>query len=306
MRIHYRLAGDDVAQLFALLRKVAEAHQDAVPPARDAYLGEDAINVLVDGDGAGVRVSGAAGGVLLFGEERDPAVPARFVRLRVVDPEGAYWPRGVEAAGRWLRETGNTVLRVPYTVVTPEDWGAVGGYPLGQWIADQRRAYTAGTLEAGRVAELEQLGMVWSEQDAAWADGIAVTKQYAAAHGHFLPPTTATWEGHPIGVWAKNARAAARRAPAETPARTLLTQPCITACHGLTHRQDQMRRDIGRHRPERSSRRCLARGTPAATAAWMPPRACATSSSRDIRDRLMPGPTSLGTPALLTTYFLTQ
>ncbi|MFE6497583.1 helicase associated domain-containing protein [Streptomyces sp. NPDC057747] len=104
------------------------------------------------------------------------------------------------------------MLRVPYTVVTPEDWGGVGGYPLGQWIADQRRTYVAGTLEAGRVAELEKLGMVWSEQDAAWADGIAVAKQCAAVHGHFFPPTTATWDGHPIGVWAKNARAAARRA----------------------------------------------------------------------------------------------
>ncbi|MGP4027370.1 ArsR/SmtB family transcription factor [Actinomadura sp. 3N407] len=41
VRIHYRLAGDDVARLFALLRKVAENHQAAVPPARDAYLGED-------------------------------------------------------------------------------------------------------------------------------------------------------------------------------------------------------------------------------------------------------------------------
>ncbi|WAZ24629.1 metalloregulator ArsR/SmtB family transcription factor [Streptomyces cinnabarinus] len=41
VRIHYRLAGDDVARLFALLRKVAEHHQAAVPAARDAYLGED-------------------------------------------------------------------------------------------------------------------------------------------------------------------------------------------------------------------------------------------------------------------------
>ncbi|SDU25318.1 ArsR/SmtB family transcription factor [Jiangella alkaliphila] len=39
VRIFYRLAGDDVAQLFALLRKVAEHHQAAVPAARDAYLG---------------------------------------------------------------------------------------------------------------------------------------------------------------------------------------------------------------------------------------------------------------------------
>ncbi|MEV6324956.1 metalloregulator ArsR/SmtB family transcription factor [Nocardia sp. NPDC051787] len=41
VRIHYRLAGEDVAQLFALLRKVAEAHQAAVPLARDNYLGPD-------------------------------------------------------------------------------------------------------------------------------------------------------------------------------------------------------------------------------------------------------------------------
>ncbi|MEO3805238.1 metalloregulator ArsR/SmtB family transcription factor [Nonomuraea sp. B1E8] len=41
VRIYYRLAGDDVAQLFALLRKVAEAHQAAVPQAREAYLGND-------------------------------------------------------------------------------------------------------------------------------------------------------------------------------------------------------------------------------------------------------------------------
>lgn len=41
VRIHYRLAGDDVARLFALLRRVAENHQAAVPTARDAYLGGD-------------------------------------------------------------------------------------------------------------------------------------------------------------------------------------------------------------------------------------------------------------------------
>ncbi|MFF3959793.1 helicase associated domain-containing protein [Streptomyces sp. NPDC001890] len=116
-------------------------------------------------------MSGAAGGVLLFSEERDPAVPARFVRLRVIDPEGAYWRRGVEAAGRWLRKTGNTVLRVPYMVVALEGWGGGGGYPFGRWIADQRRSYTAGTLEARRVTELEKLGMVWSDQVTAVSGG---------------------------------------------------------------------------------------------------------------------------------------
>ncbi|WP_406251950.1 Helicase associated domain protein, partial [Streptomyces atratus] len=207
---------------------------------------EDTDAVLEDGQDGGdvpesrARVSGTAAGVLRFSEQRDPAALARFMRLRVIDPEGAYWRRGVEAAGRWLRETGNGVLRVPYTVVTPENWGGVGGYPLGQWIAEQRRAYAAGTLEAGRVAELEKLGMVWSEQDAAWADGVAVAREYAAAHGHFLPPTTAVWEGHPIGVWAKNARAAARKAAqvAELRAAGL---PVPSAAGAMTEaRQDQL------------------------------------------------------------------
>ncbi|WP_240362068.1 DEAD/DEAH box helicase [Streptomyces sp. RLB1-9] len=93
------------------------------------------------------RVSGAAAGVLRFSEERDPFALTQFVRLRIIDPEGAYWRRGIEAATKWLRETGNVELRVPYVFVAPQEWGAVGGYPLGRWLADVRRYYAAGTLE---------------------------------------------------------------------------------------------------------------------------------------------------------------
>ncbi|MGY5052396.1 Helicase associated domain protein [Streptomyces sp. 900105755] len=160
-----------------------------------------------------VQVGATAAGVLRFSEERDPAALTQFVRLRVIDPEAAYWRRGIEAATRWLRETGNSELRVPYTYVTPEDWGAVGSHPLGVWVADQRRYYAAGTLEAARVAELEALGMVWSVQASAWEAGLAVARAYADAHGHLLPPTTAVFGGDnfPIGTFMKNARAAARR-----------------------------------------------------------------------------------------------
>lgn len=156
-------------------------------------------------------VSGRAAGLVRFAEDRDPAALAAFVRLRVIDPEGAYWRRGIEAATRWLREMGVDELRVPYSFVTPESWGAVGGYPLGRWLADVRRYYAAGTLEAERVVELEALGMVWSAWETAWAEGLAVARSYAAVHGHLLPPTSAVWEGYPIGKWAKNARDAARR-----------------------------------------------------------------------------------------------
>ncbi|MFQ6148524.1 helicase associated domain-containing protein [Streptomyces seoulensis] len=76
--------------------------------------------------------------------------------------------------------------------------------------ADQRRYYAAGTLEAERVAELDGLGMVWAVQTPR-EDILAVARSYAAVHGHFVPPTTAVWEGQIIGHWARNQRQAARR-----------------------------------------------------------------------------------------------
>jgi len=43
VRIHYRLAGQDVAALYALLRQVAQTHQAGVETARTAYLGTDEV-----------------------------------------------------------------------------------------------------------------------------------------------------------------------------------------------------------------------------------------------------------------------
>ncbi|MEW2573741.1 Helicase associated domain protein [Streptomyces sp. NPDC047070] len=178
--------------------------------------GEDADKDDVDREAA--RVSERAAGVLRFSEERDPAALTRFVQLRVIDLEGAYWRRGIEAATRWLRETGSSALRVPYTYVTPEEWGAAGSHPLGVWVADQRRYYAAGTLEASRVVKLEKLGMVWSVHASAWDAGLEVARSYAADHGHCLPAASVVWESFPLGVWMKNQRAAARKS-AENAAR---------------------------------------------------------------------------------------
>ncbi|MFE1444681.1 Helicase associated domain protein, partial [Streptomyces sp. NPDC058739] len=166
----------------------------------------------VDGESAGAARP-AARGLLRFSEERDPVAIAQFVRLRVIDPEKTYWRRGLAAATRWLRETGGGQLRVPYEYRVPDDGpGTAAGFPLGVWLADQRRYYNSGDLDALRVKELEALGMVWSHHDIAWEEGLAVARSYAAAHGHLLPPTHAVWgDGYPIGVWVKNQRAAARK-----------------------------------------------------------------------------------------------
>jgi rhodanese-related sulfurtransferase/DNA-binding MarR family transcriptional regulator len=63
VRIHYRLAGDDVAALYALLRQVAQTHQAAVEPARTAYLGADDAEA-VDRDALVARAR--EGGIVLL------------------------------------------------------------------------------------------------------------------------------------------------------------------------------------------------------------------------------------------------
>ncbi|MFH8790926.1 DEAD/DEAH box helicase [Streptomyces roseoverticillatus] len=149
--------------------------------------------------------------LLKFSTPRDPALLARFVKLRVIEPENSFWRRGIEAVMRYVKETGAMQLRVPYDFITPQGWSPAG-FPLGTWLADQRRFNKAGRLAPDRVAELDELGMVWSHHDVAFEEGLTAARAWAAVHGHFLPPATAVWDGYPVGTWAKNQRTAARLA----------------------------------------------------------------------------------------------
>lgn len=157
-------------------------------------------------------VSGAAAELLRFSTPRDPALIAQFIQLRILDPEKAYWRRGIAACLQYLKETGAEELKAPYRYVTPGDW-APAGFQLGVWLADQRKAYNAETLPDERVRQLDALGMVWNANDHAFEEGLAVARAWAEEHGHLLAPVSAvTAGGFPIGVWLKNQRAAARTA----------------------------------------------------------------------------------------------
>jgi hypothetical protein len=163
-------------------------------------------------------ISGPAKALLKFSTPRDPAALAAFINLRVLNPEHEHWRRGVEAAVIYAREHGD--LRVPFTFRVPagEEAEAAGwpaslaSFPLGQWTADARRFYARGDMDEDRVAQLEKLGMVWSHFDVAWEEGLTAARGWAAEHGHLLAPLDATFQGAAVGIWLKNARAAARKA----------------------------------------------------------------------------------------------
>ncbi|MFC7994473.1 Helicase associated domain protein [Streptomyces pilosus] len=181
---------------------------------------------------SGAEEEGAGGGrsdrglsvpareLLKFSTPRDPAQLAAFINLRVINPENAHWRRGVEAAVIYQRVHGD--LRVPFTYRVPgkedqeaeaEGWPAsLARFPLGQWIADNRRFYARGDMDEDRVEQLEKLGMVWSHFDVAWEEGLAAARGWAVEAGHLLAPLDATYQGYRVGIWLKNQRAAARRA----------------------------------------------------------------------------------------------
>jgi Helicase associated domain len=129
-----------------------------------------------------------------------------------------------------VKENGD--LKVPYAFTTPEDW-APADFPLGTWVADQRRFFNAGEMKPMRARELEELGMIWSHWDVAFAEGLSTARGWAAEPGHFLPPTTAVWNGRPVGVWAKNLRTAGRRL-AEIEARREAGLPVGSTAGALT------------------------------------------------------------------------
>ncbi|MFE9941972.1 DEAD/DEAH box helicase [Streptomyces hirsutus] len=166
------------------------------------------------------RLSVPARELLKFSTPRDPATLAAFINLRVLNPEHEHWRRGVEAAVIYAREHGD--LKVPFTYRVPavgdqeaeaERWPAsLAGFPLGQWTADARRFYARGDMDEDRVAQLEKLGMIWSHFDVAWEEGLSAARGWAAEHGHLLAPLDATFQGAAVGIWLKNARAAARKA----------------------------------------------------------------------------------------------
>jgi hypothetical protein len=149
--------------------------------------------------------------LLRFGTRRDPAIVARFVQYNVIKPEHANWKAGYRAAVAYWQREGH--LSVPYNhvegAIDPQtDAWRGGGFPLGRWLSDQRRAMRAGGLLSERAEELDALGIVWEPTDEAWEENLGAARAYFDAYGTLAAPVTATMLDKPVGHWLANCRKA--------------------------------------------------------------------------------------------------
>ncbi|WP_224284223.1 DEAD/DEAH box helicase [Streptomyces sp. LS1784] len=180
----------------AAIERLALPQSETRPPREPKHAGEP----------EEFRSAGGQAQLLRFSSQRDPAVIAAFVRTRVLEPERAEFRRGLEELLAYREKFGD--VRVPYA------YRATSGHRLGVWVADQRRYKAADVLDAERVKELDELGMIWSAFDTAFTDNLTAVTGYAAEHGHACPPNEAVWGGRPVGTIMKNLRTAQRRTEA--------------------------------------------------------------------------------------------
>ncbi|MFI5867439.1 Helicase associated domain protein [Streptomyces sp. NPDC051546] len=135
--------------------------------------------------------------LLRFAAPRDPVMVADWVSFNVIDTERQDWARGWSALKTFTER--ELHARVPYGFKE-------GAFPLGAWVAEQRRAYGAGQMTGRRAQRLEKLGMVWSVADERFQENLEAAKAYFEDHWTLCAPRSATMLDRPVGQWLSNLR----------------------------------------------------------------------------------------------------
>ena len=104
------------------------------------------------------------------------------------------WQHGFEVAKKYHDTYGN--LMVPGKYTDPD------GYPLGQWIIKTRQQKLNGRLKEERIAQLDELGMVWNIFDAKWEKAYVLAATYYEENGNLnIPRSYVTAAGERLGQW---------------------------------------------------------------------------------------------------------
>ena len=116
------------------------------------------------------------------------------------DPLEAKWTEGFAHLERYVELECSP--RVPQGFKTRE------GYPLGSWVAAQRRFHKRAELGADRVSRLEGLPRwTWTAHEERWDENFALLEEFATSEGHErLPDSFKTADGYSLRVWVNNQR----------------------------------------------------------------------------------------------------
>ena len=107
------------------------------------------------------------------------------------------WQQGLESAQKYHEAHGN--LMVPGKYTDPE------GYSLGQWIIKTRQQRLNDRLKEERIAQLDEIGMVWSVFDVKWEKAFALAVAYYEENGNLnIPRSYVTATGEKLGCWVAN------------------------------------------------------------------------------------------------------
>lgn len=118
----------------------------------------------------------------------------------VWDTAAAQWQHNYHAAVRYYLAQGD--LEVPVKYVTPD------GFALGAWLGGQRAAYKAGELTAQQTAQLDALGVDWTDRNnRKWQTAYEAAVRYYQTHGDLNVPSEYVDEnGVLLGKWISRQR----------------------------------------------------------------------------------------------------
>ena len=89
--------------------------------------------------------------------------------------------------------------------MVPSKYKSSNGYPLGQWVTQQRSNQE--TLSNERKARLDALGFVWDVLSSQWEEGFEHLKDFEKMNGHCrVPQTFKSPDGFRLGAWLNRQR----------------------------------------------------------------------------------------------------
>jgi len=103
------------------------------------------------------------------------------------------WERGYQAASTYYQGHGDLLAEKGYI--------SQNGYPLGQWLTNQRTAKVLGKLTSDHEKRLDKIGMVWSKNDYQWKQNFQAAERYYREHGNLDVPAAYVEDGVTLGRW---------------------------------------------------------------------------------------------------------